>query len=52
MYIVNPLREWGGWANSLFNTHPPADERIRRLREMSGQPGFAGKESTADARRE
>jgi heat shock protein HtpX len=36
MYIINPLREWGGWANSLFDTHPPVAERIRRLYEMAG----------------
>ncbi len=34
LYIVNPLREWGGWANGLFNTHPPTEERVRRLRAM------------------
>ncbi len=34
LYIINPLREWGGWANSLFDTHPPVEERVRRLREM------------------
>jgi heat shock protein HtpX len=33
MYIINPLREWGGYVNSLFNTHPPVEERVRRLRE-------------------
>jgi heat shock protein HtpX len=51
LYIINPLREWGGWANSLFTTHPPAEERIRRLREMEG---FAapGQETTPPARRE
>lgn len=32
MYIINPLREWGGYLNNLFNTHPPVEERIRRLR--------------------
>lgn len=36
MYIINPLREWGGWTNALFNTHPPVEERVRRLRDMSG----------------
>jgi heat shock protein HtpX len=35
MYIINPLREWGGWTNNLFNTHPPVEERVRRLRGMS-----------------
>ncbi len=34
LYIINPLHEWGGWANSLFDTHPPVEERVRRLREM------------------
>jgi heat shock protein HtpX len=31
MYIVNPLA--GGQLTSLFSTHPPLGERIRRLRE-------------------
>lgn len=33
MYIVKPLS--GGTLLSLFSTHPPIDERIRRLRSMS-----------------
>jgi heat shock protein HtpX len=33
MYIVNPLT--GGGLASLFSTHPPAEERIRRLMEMA-----------------
>lgn len=32
MYIVNPLT--GGGLASLFSTHPPMEERIRRLMEM------------------
>lgn len=32
MYIVNPLR--GGSLAGLFSTHPPMEERIRRLRAM------------------
>jgi len=32
MFIVNPLR--GRSFASLFSTHPPIDERIRRLRAM------------------
>ena len=35
MFIVNPLR--GGGVKSLFTTHPPTEERIRRLEAMSGQ---------------
>ncbi len=36
LYIVNPLSADG--MGSLFSTHPPIQERIRRLRSM-GQPG-------------
>ncbi len=32
MYIVNPLK--GGSLAGLFSTHPPMEERIRRLRAM------------------
>lgn len=34
MYIENPLREHGSFLNSLFSTHPPAEERIKILRAM------------------
>lgn len=33
MFIVNPLH--GGGVMSLFSTHPPMEERIKRLEEMS-----------------
>jgi heat shock protein HtpX len=41
LYIVNPLRSAG--LASLFATHPPAEERIRRLRalEERGQDRLA-----------
>jgi heat shock protein HtpX len=32
MYIVNPLRLHGG--DSMFSTHPPTEERIRRLQSF------------------
>jgi heat shock protein HtpX len=34
MFIVNPLS--GQAVASLFSTHPPIEDRIRRLREMAG----------------
>lgn len=34
LYIVNPLKEHGGKLNVLFSTHPPIEDRIRRLRKM------------------
>lgn len=34
LYIHNPLREHGGFLNSLFSTHPPVEDRIRRLKAM------------------
>lgn len=33
LFIVNPLR--GGGVSSLFSTHPPTAERVRRLREIA-----------------
>lgn len=34
LYISNPLRDYGGGMNALFDTHPPIEERIRRLEAM------------------
>lgn len=34
LYIVNPLKEHGGWVNGLFSTHPPIEARVRALRSM------------------
>ena len=37
LFIVNPLHHGGEM--SLFSTHPPIPERVRRLREMSARMG-------------
>ncbi|WP_338280148.1 zinc metalloprotease HtpX [Corallococcus caeni] len=37
LFIVNPLHRGG--VMSLFSTHPPIPERVRRLREMSARMG-------------
>ncbi len=36
LYITNPFKEkqFGAWFSSLFDTHPPLDERIKILRSM------------------
>lgn len=34
MYIYNPLRDHQSFLNNMFSTHPPVEERIRRLRSM------------------
>jgi heat shock protein HtpX len=35
LYIYNPLRDHKrSWLNDMFSTHPPVEERIKRLRAM------------------
>ncbi|MFH1210676.1 MAG: zinc metalloprotease HtpX [archaeon] len=34
LYIANPLRNIKGFMNNLFSTHPPIEERIKRLEAM------------------
>lgn len=39
LYIINPLKgeEAAGWFASIFNTHPPIQERVKALQEMAGR---------------
>lgn len=34
LYFANPLKDYTGRINQLFSTHPPIEDRVRRLREM------------------
>jgi heat shock protein HtpX len=36
LYIVHPFSAAAGGFGNLFSTHPPVEERIRRLRRMAG----------------
>jgi heat shock protein HtpX len=35
LYFENPLKDYKGYVNSLFSTHPPVEERIKALRNMT-----------------
>jgi heat shock protein HtpX len=41
LFIVNPFRGVGGKMLQLFSTHPPLEERVRRLRELRRGMRFA-----------
>lgn len=34
LYISNPLREEKSWLATIFSTHPPIKERVKKLRSM------------------
>jgi len=48
LFIVNPFAGVGGLMN-LFSTHPPMEERVRRLRVMAR--GVTGSASRSDGRK-
>jgi heat shock protein HtpX len=35
LYIANPLKNSGRWFANAFSTHPPVEDRIKKLREMT-----------------
>ncbi|MEP0843426.1 MAG: M48 family metalloprotease, partial [Phycisphaerae bacterium] len=36
MYIVHPIKHFEGRASSIMDSHPPVEERIRRLMSLTG----------------
>ncbi len=38
LYIVHPVKEFSEDSSSIFDTHPPISERIRRLMALGAQP--------------
>ncbi|MEX0790602.1 MAG: zinc metalloprotease HtpX [Actinomycetota bacterium] len=40
LFIVNPLGAWAKGASRMFSTHPPTEERIRRLDAIAARPGY------------
>ena len=42
LYIVNPFRPFEKRTKGLLSTHPPLEERIRRIRALSGRSPRAG----------
>jgi heat shock protein HtpX len=34
LYIVNPIKQFSDWSNSMFSSHPPIGDRIRALQEL------------------
>lgn len=42
LFIVNPLKGMGSTLLSLFMTHPPIQERVRRLQRMRGSEWYLG----------
>ncbi len=41
LYFDNPIKAATGKSRGLFSTHPPALERINRLRQLTGQPAVS-----------
>jgi heat shock protein HtpX len=35
LYIANPIKKFEARANSMFSSHPPIGERIRRLEQLA-----------------
>jgi heat shock protein HtpX len=50
LYFENPIKAATGESTNLFSTHPPALERINRLRQLSGQGPVTGADQVLDPR--
>jgi heat shock protein HtpX len=50
LYFENPIKAATGKSTNLFSTHPPAIDRINRLRQLSGQAPVSAPEQVLDGR--
>jgi heat shock protein HtpX len=50
LYFENPIKKAAAGASGLFSTHPPALERINRLRELTGQAPVGDPSMVLDVR--
>jgi heat shock protein HtpX len=39
LFIVNPVKKFADWADTAFSSHPPLDDRIRRLDALTHTVG-------------
>ena len=38
LFIANPIKRFTAWADTAFASHPPLEDRIRRLEALTGAP--------------
>jgi heat shock protein HtpX len=48
LFIANPVKRFAEWADSAFSSHPPLDDRIRRLEGLIQIPGMPTEKPAAE----
>lgn len=44
LYIANPLKRFQGLSDSIFSSHPPIQDRIRRLQALTREPEYVARQ--------